>query len=68
MRLRFAGIGLQRALLGAVVLALASCSADKPKPTPLEAFQPKIAVSQVWTTRVGSIGFPMIPAERDGVF
>ncbi len=68
MRLRFAGIWHQRALLGAVVLALAACSADKPKPTPLEVFQPKITGSQVWTTRVGSIGFPMIPAERDGVF
>ncbi len=61
------GFGV-RALCCSALLALAACSADKPKPTPLETFDPKITGSQVWTTRVGSIGFPMIPAVRDGVF
>ena len=57
-----------RALCGWALLALAACSADKPKPTPLETFEPRMTGSQVWTTRVGGIGFPMIPAVHDGVF
>ena len=49
-----------RALCGWALLALAACSADKPKPTPLETFEPRMTGSQVWTTRVGGIGFPMM--------
>lgn len=49
-------------------LVLASCSSDKPKPTPLESLQPKISGRQVWTASVGSIGFPMVPAARAGAY
>ena len=52
----------------ALVLALAGCAADKPKPTPLETVVPKIAARQVWTTGIGRIDFPLVPAVRDGVF
>ena len=56
-------------LVAVVVLALlAGCAAERPKPTPLETFQPKMAGRQVWTTSLGSIGFAMVPAARDGVF
>ncbi len=54
------------ALLG--LLTLAACSSDKPKPTPLENYVPKIAGTQVWSLNIGSIDFPLVPAVRDGVF
>lgn len=57
-----------RGLCGAAVLLLAACAADKPKPTPLEPVVPKITVNPVWETRVGSIGFPLVPTVHDGVF
>lgn len=47
---------------------LAACSSDKPKPTPLEAVTPKMAGAVAWETRVGSIGFPLVPAVADGAF
>jgi outer membrane assembly lipoprotein YfgL len=65
------------------VFGLAACSADKPKPAPLEAFQPKIAARQVWSSSLGGgpiatlgslVGmapapsFTMVPAVRDGAF
>lgn len=56
------------AMLSAMlVLGLAGCAADKPKPTPLQTFTPKIAASQVWEARIGSIGFPLVPTVHDGV-
>ena len=49
--------------------ALAGCNtADKPKPTPLQAFEPKIAGRQVWSARVDSVRFPLSVAVRDGRF
>lgn len=57
-----------RGLFCAAALVLAGCAADKPKPTPLEPVAPKITVNQVWETRVGSIGFPLVPTVHDGVF
>ncbi len=58
--------------LSAVVLTvltvLTGCSSDKPKPTPLETYAPKISAASAWTARIGTIGFPMIPAVRDGRF
>jgi outer membrane assembly lipoprotein YfgL len=75
---------LLHACAAALVLAgLAACSSDKPKPAPLEAFQPKISARQVWSTNIGGspiatlsnlVGlgsapsFTMVPAVRDGVF
>ena len=50
------------------MLALAGCSSDKPKPTPLEDVVPKIASRVVWTTSIGSINFSMTPSVQDGVF
>lgn len=47
---------------------LAACAADKPKPAPLETYEPKIAGRQVWQTRIGPLGFPLVPAARDGLF
>ena len=65
------------ALIGALIgaLLLAGCAADKPKPTPLETYEPKIAARLVWEARIGGsaipgfggIGFPMVPAVNDKV-
>lgn len=54
----------------ALVLAtlLAGCASDKPKPTPLESVTPKIAGRVVWQSNVGSVGFPMRVAVREGIF
>ena len=63
-------MSLRRAL-PAFVLAPAllwGCAADKPKPTPLETYEPKLAASQVWEARVGKIVPTLVPASRDGVF
>ncbi len=56
------------AALALAGLLLAACSSDRPKPTPLESLQPKIAGRQVWAASIGSIGFPMLPAVRAGQF
>jgi outer membrane assembly lipoprotein YfgL len=58
---------LRAALVALAVAALAACSADKPKPTPLESYTPKITVREAWTARIGSVGFPLLPTVRDGV-
>jgi outer membrane assembly lipoprotein YfgL len=55
---------------GFLALALAvllGCSADKPKPTALEDYTPKIAGRQVWHADLGSVGYPMVATVRDGV-
>ncbi len=51
-----------------VLALLAACSSDRPKPTPLETYAPKISAAVAWTARIGTIGFPMVPAVRDGRF
>ena len=55
------------AVLGAVLLA-ACTSAEKPRPTPLEALTPKIAGRQVWQARVDSIRFPLAVAVTGNTF
>jgi outer membrane protein assembly factor BamB len=60
--------GARRALLIAGVLLLAACTSSKPKPTPLQPLEPRIAARQVWTAEIGALRFPMVPAVRDGVF
>ncbi len=60
------GLALGLAAITAVVLA--GCAADKPKPTPLENLTPRIAASQVWEARIGTVGFPMVPTVSGGVF
>ena len=60
-------------LVGALLLG--ACAADKPKPTPLETYEPKLAARQVWEARIGGsalpgfggIGFPLVPAVNDNV-
>ena len=49
-------------------LLLAACAADKPKPTPLESYEPRIAGRLVWQGQVGKVGFALVPAVKDGVF
>jgi len=52
----------------AMAAALAACSStDKPKPTPLEAFEPKIAGRAVWNVRLPGSALAITPAVRDGV-
>lgn len=52
-------------LLGVLVL-LAGCSADKPKPADLVKFEPRIAGREVWRARIGDVKFPLGAAVRDG--
>jgi outer membrane assembly lipoprotein YfgL len=49
-------------LLLGVIAALAACSSDKPKPTPLEAITPQIAGRSVWNARVDALPFVLMPA------
>jgi len=49
-------------------LVLAACSStDKPKPTALETFEPRIAGRAVWNLRLPGSALAMTPAVRDGV-
>lgn len=54
------------ALVTAAALGLAACSSDRPKPTPLETYEPKFRAAQVWNYSLGGLGFPMQPTVRDG--
>jgi outer membrane assembly lipoprotein YfgL len=47
---------------------LSGCAADKPKPVPLEAVKPRIAGKQVWSQRVGDVGFPLSVSVNGSVF
>ncbi|MBX3637617.1 MAG: outer membrane protein assembly factor BamB [Rubrivivax sp.] len=49
-------------------LLLAACAADRPKPTPLQPLEPRIAGRQVWSTEIGALRFPMVPAVAAGAF
>ena len=60
--------GLALGLAAGAAVVLAGCAADKPKPTPLENLTPRIAASQVWEARIGTVGFPMVPTVSGGVF
>ena len=54
-------------LLSVVGVLVACSSTDKPKPTPLETFEPKIAGLAVWNLRLPGSTLAMTPAVRDGV-
>lgn len=60
--------GYARAAAVLVAVLVAACSSDKPKPTALETFQPKLSARQVWSARVGTINFPLVVAARGGRF
>ena len=55
------------ALVAVALSALAGCSSDRPKPTPLENYTPKINARSLWNLNIGSVGFPMLPTVRGGV-
>jgi len=57
--LRFAALVL--------VAGLVACTSDRPKPTPLENYAPKISGKQVWSASLGSINYPMVATVREGV-
>jgi outer membrane protein assembly factor BamB len=55
----------------AVALAaawLAGCASEKPAPTPLENYTPKIAGRLVWSARVDSVRYPLVPTVSGGNF
>jgi outer membrane assembly lipoprotein YfgL len=58
----------RRALVVAAALLLAACAADRPKPTPLQPLEPRIAGRLVWSAQIGALRYPLLPAVRDGVF
>ncbi len=58
----------RRVLAALLAAALAGCGTEKPKPAPLETVTPKMAVQQVWTARVGAIGFPLGVVALPGQF
>jgi outer membrane assembly lipoprotein YfgL len=59
-----------RLLAGTLALLMAACSSgpDRPKPKPLEPIAAPIAGRQVWTERIGEVGFPLSVAVNAGVF
>jgi outer membrane assembly lipoprotein YfgL len=58
----------RRALVVTAALLLAACAADRPKPTPLQPLEPRIAGRLVWSAQIGALRYPLLPAVRDGVF
>jgi len=56
------------AWLIAGALLLACSSTDKPKPTPLDTIEPKIGGRQLWSARIGAVGFALSVAARNGQF
>ncbi len=54
------------ALAMVAALGLAACSSDRPKPTKLEDYEAKTRAVQVWNLSLGSLGFPLQPAVREG--
>ena len=55
-----------------MLVSLAGCASwfgpDKPKPTPLDTYTPKIAGRAVWNQRIDSIKFPLVVAVNGGTF
>lgn len=54
--------------LAAAVLVAGCSSSSKPKPTPLQSFEAKIAGRQVWQSRVDAPRFPLRVAVAGGAF
>jgi outer membrane protein assembly factor BamB len=53
-----------RVLWAALVVVVAGCAADKPKPADLQPLAPQIAGRQVWTAQLGSVSFPLQVAAK----
>lgn len=56
----------RRFVLAAAAVMLAGCSADRPKPAPLESVPSQLAVRALWTARVGAVHFPLGVAVNGG--
>lgn len=56
----------RRLVVAAAAAALAACSADRPKPTPLESVTPQLAVRPLWNARIGGVRFPLGVASSGG--
>ncbi|MDE2369594.1 MAG: outer membrane protein assembly factor BamB [Burkholderiales bacterium] len=67
MTQRRAAFALVAALVAAMSL-LGACSSDKPKPTPLQKFEPRIKADEVWHKAIDNIDYPMVAAAVDGTF
>ena len=59
---------LRRLGASAAACLLVACAADRPPPTPLQAYVPKIGAARVWEARMGRIGPAFVPAVKDGIF
>ena len=59
---------LRLALVALVLAGLAACSGSRPKPTPVSSVPAKIAGRLVWSAKVDSVQFPLVPVARDGRF
>lgn len=58
---------LAAAAFGAGLIAgLAGCSADKPKPAPLLAYEPALSARALWSAQAGEIGFALAPGVAGG--
>lgn len=60
---------LRRAVAPAIVALgalLSGCAADKPKPAPLQSYTPALAAQVAWSSRIGSVDFPLALGARGG--
>ncbi len=56
------------ALLAAAALVAGCAGSSKPKPQPLDALTPKLAVASAWTQRLDGVQFPLAVAVTRGAF
>lgn len=55
-------------VVAALVLVLAGCASDRPKPSPLAAYTPQARAQLVWRAKIDSVHFPMTVAAGHGRF
>ncbi len=60
---RGALLALSSALLGGL---LAGCSADKPKPAPLQSYTQTLSMRTLWSAQLGRVDFPLALVARNG--
>jgi outer membrane protein assembly factor BamB len=61
-------VTLRGVLSASLFMLLAACAADRPKPTPLQPIEPKMAGRLVWQAQTGRTGPTLVPAVKGGVF